>query len=113
MSETPVCGVFAHRFGVGSEDSGGGDDVAEVGLERIALHGETEDDVDRFGACGPVLGDSLDRPVWCPGERPTGHPRRHLGTPLLLDAIEFRPRVRGRGAEVEHQVHRARRADRR
>jgi len=91
---------------MGSEGSGGGDDLGEVGLQRIGLHREAECNVDEISAAGAVLGDALDGPVRRSGERAARHRRRHLGAPLLLDAIEFGVRVRVHGAEVEGQIDR-------
>ena len=55
---------------------------------------------------GDDFGDALDGPVRRTGERSARHPRGHLGAPLLLDAIKFGLRVRGRGAEVEGPIDR-------
>ena len=46
-----LCGVAAGFRGLD-----GGDDVGEVGLQRIAPNGEAECDVHQIGASGPVLG---------------------------------------------------------
>ena len=40
----------------GSEGSGGGDDLGEVGLECVDLYGEAQSDVDQVGTGGAVLG---------------------------------------------------------
>ena len=61
MSESPVCGVFAHRL-VGSEGSGGGDDLGEVGLERIGLHREAECNVDEVGATRRFRSGDTEQP---------------------------------------------------